>query len=274
MKRREFVGVAAVAGLAAVGRSANAMAPAGGKKQILEQRLYQVDKGPKRERLDAFLAQAAVPAWKRLGIKTIGVFEDVDGKGAKLRDLLALKPKGESAEVAVLLAFESIEAWATHNARLMADAEFLKAGAEWLDLPKDDPLYSRVETSVMLAFDQCPTVETTAKGEGRVFQLRTYESHSLAKAQKKIHMFNEGGEIALFRTCGLNPVFFGSTLAGPRMPNLTYMVGFDNEAAQGAAWKTFGAHPEWKRIRSLPIYKDTVSRITNIVLRPTSCSQI
>jgi len=271
LRRREFVGAACGAGLAAAGGLAEA---AGKKKQILELRIYQVEKGPKRERLDAFLKTAALPAWNRMGIKAVGAFEDAPGKGPKLRDLLAAKPTGESAEVAVLLAFPSFEAWAMANLRLLGDMEFERKAREWLTLPKKDPLYARIETSLMLAFDQCPAVETPTKAEGRVFQLRTYESHSLPKAQKKIHMFNEGGEIALFRECGMNPVFFGQTLAGARMPNLTYMLGFDGEAAQRAAWAKFMAHPGWKKLRGMPIYKDTVSNITNIILKPTPYSQV
>ncbi len=272
MKRREFVGAVGAAGLAAVGVAEGAEAE-GKRKQILELRIYQVEKGPKRERLDAFLKTAAFPAWWRQGISKVGAFEDAPGKGAKLRDLLAAKMKGESAEVAVLLAYPSLGDWAMATPRMLGDMEFERKGKEWLELPKKDPLYARVETSVMLAFDQCPAVETPTKAQGRVFQLRCYESHSLPKAQRKIHMFNEGGEIALFRKCGMNPVFFGQTLAGARMPNLTYMLGFDDEAAQKTAWGKFMAHPDWKKLRSLPLYRETVSHITNIILRPTAYSQ-
>ena len=45
-------------------------------------------------------------------------------------------------------------------------------------------------------------------------------------------------------------------------------------AAQKAAWGTFGKHPEWKKMSSDPYYKDTVSNITNLVLKPTMASQI
>ncbi|MFW6161525.1 MAG: NIPSNAP family protein [Planctomycetota bacterium] len=270
MRRREFVGAM---GLAAAGMAAAAEAE-GQRKQILELRIYQVAKGEKRERLDAFLKQAAIPAWNRMGIAKVGAFQDTDDRGPKLRNLLAARPKGESAEVAVLLAHPTLDAWATATDRLLADQQFQKAGAKWLGLPKKDPLYRRIEAQVMLAFDQCPTVETPTQAESRVFQLRTYESHSLPKAHKKIHMFNEGGEIALFRTCGMNPVFFGQTLAGARMPNLTYMLGFEDPAAQKAAWGKFMAHPGWKTLRSKPLYRDTVSNITNILLRPTAYSQI
>ena len=59
--------------------------------------------------------------------------------------------------------------------------------------------------------------------KSRILELRIYESHSTKAGQKKIEMFNEGGEIAIFRKTGLRPVFFGETLIGPLMPNLTYM---------------------------------------------------
>ena len=71
---------------------------------------------------------------------------------------------------------------------------------------------------------------------GRVFQLRTYESPSAKTGLKKIEMFNDAGEIRIFREVGLNPVFFGQTLIGSKMPNLTYMLGFKSMDEQKAAW--------------------------------------
>ena len=91
-------------------------------------------------------------------------------------------------------------------------------------------------------------------------ELRIYESHSMKKGQKKIEMFNTGGELDIFGKVGLTPVFFGEALVGLKLPNLTYMLGFDNEEAKEAAWKAFLAHPDWKKLK--------------IVLRPSSCSQI
>ncbi len=87
-------------------------------------------------------------------------------------------------------------------------------------------------------------------------------------------MFNGGGEIAIFRKTGLMPVIFGEALIGPKLPNLTYMVGFDDEEAQEKAWQAFRSHPDWAKLKSDPQYKDTVPNITNILLRPAACSQI
>lgn len=257
MQRRQFLGASCVAGLAAAG--AARAAGEGAKKEFLELRLYTVDAGEKRKRLDEFLGRVAIPAWNRTGVKPVGVFEMADAK---------------QADLYVLLSHKSLESFATARQRLLADGEFLKAGAPFLDLPKNDPLYRRVESSLMLAFDECPKVEVPPKTKTRIFQLRTYESHSLKKGQKKIEMFNAGGEIALFRKCGMQPVFFGETLVGAKIPNLTYMLVFEDDEARKANWRKFVTSPEWKKLSGMPVYKDTVSGITNIFLRPTPYSQL
>jgi hypothetical protein len=257
MDRREFLGASCVAGAALAGGAAAAQQAQ--PTQYLELRHYLVDAGEKRVRLDAFLADVAIPALNRIGIRPVGVFGQADPKKG---DLYVLLPHNDLASVA------------TTTQRLLADEEFVKKGAAALELPKNDPLYKRVESTLMVGFKECPRVETAVKADTRLFQLRIYESHSLKKGQMKIHMFNEGGEIALFRKCGMQPVFFGETLVGTKMPNLTYMLVFENETAQKANWKKFIDSPEWKALSRKPIYRDTVSRITNIILRPTSYSQV
>jgi hypothetical protein len=88
-------------------------------------------------------------------------------------------------------------------------------------------------------------------------------------------MFNRG-EIAIFRRVGLNPVFFGEAIAGLRMPNLTYLLAFEDDKARADAWKTFGGDPEWRKLRAIPEYEDKriVSGIRNVLMTPTSYSQI
>jgi len=87
-------------------------------------------------------------------------------------------------------------------------------------------------------------------------------------------MFDEGGELPLFRKVGMHPVFFGDTVFGDLMPNLTYMLGFENDEARKAAWGTFVASPEWAGMKDLPMYKDTANTIINVMLRPSPGSQI
>ena len=260
MHRRELLGAGCLAGVTALAAMAEGARAAGApKKQFLELRLYRLDAGAMRQRFEAFLTEAAIPAWNRAGIKPVGVFSPTEPK---------------SDDLYVLLPYDSLDTFAAARGQLLADAAYQKAGAAAIDAPKDAPAYKRIESALMIAFDGVPKVEVPTKKDSRVFQLRTYESHSDLKAIKKIEMFNTGGELAVFRRTGMNPVFFGETLVGTKLPNLTYMLGFDDADAQKKAWDAFLKHPEWEKLKADPAYKDTVSAITNIVLRPAGCSQI
>src|SRR5439155_21402739 len=88
-------------------------------------------------------------------------------------------------------------------------------------------------------------------------------------------MFNNG-EIAIFRRTGLQPVFFGETLIGAKMPNLTYMLVFENMAEREKNWGVFASDLEWRKLSSTPGYTDAeiVTNISNLFLRPTAYSQI
>jgi hypothetical protein len=160
--------------------------------------------------------------------------------------------------------------------RLLADAEFLSKGAALLDAPADAPAFQRVESSLLQAFSGMPKLETPVKNPGRVLQLRIYESPSVKTGQKKIEMFNDAGEIAIFRRTGLHPVFFGEALLGDRLPNLTYMLAFERREQLDANWKTFVSDPEWKTLSQRAEYADKaiLSKITNLILKPAEYSQI
>jgi hypothetical protein len=211
-----------------------------------------------------FFREVALPAMARNGLGPIGVFEVLAGP--------------DSPTVYLLIPHKSIESFATASARVNADAEYQKAGAGFIGAPASDPAYVRVESSLMVAFDSMPRLEVPQSAAGnkpRIFELRTYESHSKKASRKKIEMFGRG-EIAIFRRTGLQPVFFAETLIGTRLPNLTYMVTFENLAAREKNWAVFAADSEWKKLSAMPEYADSeiVSNITNLFLRPAPYSQI
>jgi hypothetical protein len=267
MKRRHFVKTALAASSAlalseSVTRSADA--PDNSAREFYELRRYHLRRGPQQKRFDDFYRKAAIPAMNRIGLNPIGVFT------------VAVGP--ESPTMYVLIPHKSFESFATATDRVRSDPDFQSAGAEFINAPATDPSYVRVESSLMVAFPGMPKLEvpaaTASKGP-RLFELRTYESHSKRANKKKIEMFDLG-EIAIFRKAGLNPVFFGETLVGTKMPNLTYMLVYDDMAAHDRNWGRFGSDPAWHKLSSTPGYTDPeiVSNITNIFLRPTSYSQI
>ncbi|MGB2820668.1 MAG: NIPSNAP family protein [Phycisphaerae bacterium] len=271
MRRRSFLAGACAGGLAGLARTAPGADTSPMNKEYYELRLYRVGSADQRKALDEFLGKVAVAAWNRAGAKPVGAFQPAEpATKGKATDRLEMGP----LDVCVLLPHKSAESLVTCRARLLADKQYLADGEPFLKRPKNDPLYQRIESWVLLAFDAVPKVEVPSTKDTRVFQLRVYEAHSVERNVKKVEMFNAAGEVAIFRKCGMNPVFFGEALFGTRIPNLTYMIGFDDGDAQKAGWKKFMGHPDWKKISRDPAYKDTVSRISNIVLRPTAYSQI
>src|SRR5439155_5764713 len=107
---------------------------------------------------------------------------------------------------------------------------------------------SRIESSLLVPIAGMPHLEKPDTSRPRLLNLRIYESHNERAAKKKIEMFNQG-ELAIFRRVGLTPVFFGETVIGGAMPNLTYMLVFADEASREAAWSRFRDDPEWKKLR-------------------------
>lgn len=267
MKRRDFVKTSfAATSVLGLGQAKLLAAdnPAGIGQEFYELRVYSLKPGAEPNSLHDFLRDAAIPAWNRLGSQPIGVFAPRDA--------------AEAPSLYVLIPHPSLNAFATATSRLAADADYLKAGAAYLDLPSTDPAYVRFESSLMRAFAGIPHLTLpsySVEKKPRLFELRTYESHSEKAALKKIEMFNNG-EIEIMRRAGLGPVFYGETLIGTRLPQLTYMLSGENTEAHKQHWGAFGGDPEWKKISAIPEYANSkiVSKITNKFLVPTPYSQL
>src|SRR4030081_2259694 len=107
----------------------------------------------------------------------------------------------------------------------------------------------------MAAIEGLPKLEKPDASKPRLLNLRVYESHNERAAKKKIEMFNKS-ELAIFRRVGLTPVFFGETVVGGAMPNLTYLLVFPDEASRQAAWAKFRDDAEWVKLKAVPEYAD------------------
>jgi hypothetical protein len=178
----------------------------------------------------------------------------------------------------VLVPHASLEAFAAAPSKLLVDETYRTAGAAYLNLPSTDAAYVRYESSLLRAFASMPKIELPAysrEQKPRLFELRTYESHSETAGAKKIEMFDTG-ETDLMRRVGLGPVFFGEMVIGSRLPNLTYLLSAESDEAHKAHWDAFRTDPEWKRMSAIPEYANAriVSKITNKFLVPTAYSQI
>ncbi len=270
MNRRRFLTHSATAMLTAAatttGASAAAAPAAAGSfvREFYELRRYHLRRGPKQKVFEDYLRNAYLPALGRLGVGPVGVFSVMLGP--------------ESPSLWVLVPYPSLDQFAAVPAKLRDDAEYKQAGAEARGSTAADPAYLRVESWLLGSIASVPRLEVPAQtkaGKGRIFELRTYESHSKGANAKKIEMFDLG-ETAIFRRAGLAPVFFGEALVGSRLPNLTYMLVYDDLPARDEAWRKFGGDPEWRKLSSTPGYTDAeiVTDISNLILRPTAYSQV
>ena len=277
MKRREFfktsVAASTLIGLSCAETKDRAgSGPSGLKtREYYELRVYHLKSGASHGLLDTYLGKALIPGLNRLGIKPVGVFAQQERSGTpggtEVRDESAVK---------VLIPYPSIHSFAEARERLWADPEYQSAGAEYLNVPKSAPAFERIDSWLMLAFAGMPKVELPAycqERKPRMFEMRTYESHSELKALKKVQMFNSG-EIQLMRDVGLGPIFYGQALIGSNLPHLTYMLSAEDQAAHTKHWDAFKSSPTWDKLQNDPQYADTVSKIRNRFLVPTAYSQI
>jgi len=228
-------------------------------RDVFEWRSYTL-KPDKQKILDDYFKNALIPALNRAGIKQVGAFYETPAPPAPITHLL--------------IAYQSLAQMGEVSMALDRDPEYQKAAADYLAIPAADAVYDRIESSLLYAFETMPHLEPPTK-KSRVYNLRIYESHSEAAGQKKIEMFNQG-EIAIFRRVGLTPVLFGLAIVGTRIPNLTYLLAFEDETARTEAWNRFRADPEWLKLKAIPEYEDKriVSKITNKLLTPTDYSQL
>src|SRR5439155_14418546 len=231
MQRRSFIQTS----LATVCASATMNPVIGAQHQgglVYELRAY-FPNAAKQSVLEAYLSKAFIPALKRFGLGPIGVFVE----------------KGERESVYVLIVYPSVDLVASLSARLVTDEDYLKAAKEYLAASARDPVYRRIESSLLVPIEGMPRLEKPDTSKPRLLNLRIYESHNERAAKKKIEMFNKG-ELAIFRRVGLTPVFFGETVVGATMPNLTYLLVFPDDAGREAAWNRFRQDPEWLKLKA------------------------
>src|SRR5205807_1593371 len=124
------------------------------------------------------------------------------------------------------------------------EPQYREVAREYLNASKDHPAYARIDSWLHMAFAGMPKLELprlSREKEKRIFEMRTYESHSELKALKKIQMFNSG-EIEVMREVKLNPVFYGQALVGRDLPHLTYMLCGEDKEAHKQHFGAFGKH--------------------------------
>jgi hypothetical protein len=269
VKRRHFLAASIAAStLAAAGEAVAQVSATGAttspRREFYQLRRYNLLSGPQLKLTESYLSGALIPALARMGLGPVGAFRVDIGP--------------ETPAYYLLIPGPAVESLVELDLRLPQDAEFLAAAAPFWNATAAAPAFQRADISLLAAFEGWPKLTPPAAAATkakRIFQLRTYESPSDGEHIRKVEMFHSG-EFVIFLNDGFHPVFFGDTLIGSRMPNLTYMLSFADLAELDAKWDVFRNDPAWKKLSSNPrfAFDPIVTNITNLILSPLDCSQI
>ncbi len=224
---------------------------------------YRVNGKAQEERVDNFLKTAYLPALHRAGIKTVGVFKPLPTDTVFKNRIIVLVPLTSPDQLDKL------------NSSLLKDPVYQADGADFLGAPFDNVPFLRKESILLKAFSEAPEIfipKFQTKASERIYELRSYEGPTQNLFLKKVKMFNEGGEVKLFKSLDFNAVFYAEVISGPTMPNLMYLTTFSDMASHNAHWDAFRSHPDWKKLSSLEEYKHTVSKSVIMLLNPTDYS--
>jgi NIPSNAP len=234
-----------------------------GKREMYQLTVYHYATAAQETVLNHYFQQALVPALHRNGYKNIGVFRAITNDTAMNKTMYVYIPINNIAQHLHLAD------------KLSKDCTYQDEAAPYLNAAYNSTAYTRMEVILLKAFSYAPKMtlpKLNAPKNERVYELRSYESATEKIFANKLHMFNEGGEINLFKQLGFNAVFYGEVIAGSHMPNLMYMTTFENQAEREAHWKRFGSAPEWKKLSALPQYQNNVSHIDITFLQPMAYS--
>ena len=227
--------------------------------------VYNLTGKVQQSKVESFLKSAYLPALHRAGIKTVGVFKPIES------DTTCEK------RVYVWVPFTSLDHFAKIQEILLKDSEFQKKGVDFLGAPFDQAPFIRKESILLMAFPVQPTFVIPSfptPHAQRIYELRSYEGPTEHLFRQKVKMFNEGGEITLFKKLEFNAVFYAEVISGSTMPNLMYMTTFSDMASHDAHWSAFGKHPEWVKLKAIPEYLNTVSKAVKVLLHPTDYSDL
>lgn len=227
--------------------------------------IYRLSGKVQEQKTDSFLKNNYIPALHRAGIASVGVFKPIESDTTS------------GKYIYVWIPFKSLEQFSGIQEVLNKDQEYQKNAVDFLGASVDQIPFIRKESILLRAFQDAPVYFVPSYQNSpaeRIYELRSYESATEHLFQQKVKMFNEGGEIQLFKRLEFNAVFYAEVISGSTMPNLMYLTTFKDMSSHDIHWDSFRNHPDWKKLSALPEYKNTVSKAVKILLHPTDYSDI
>jgi hypothetical protein len=214
-------------------------------------KIYHCSNIAQIDEAEVYTGKKLIPFLHSFGVGPVGIFKPINNDTLSDKKLIVWIPLRE------LETLEKIEQ------KFASISPFGNDSLVNADSSRQALYYSRIETILTAAFKNQPHFTAKAsftKSADNIYEYRSYESASENLHLRKVHMFNEGGEIKIFERLHFNALFYSRVIVGSRMPNLIYMTRFADKTNRDAHWNQFGKDPEWKRISSLPDYKNSVSK--------------
>jgi NIPSNAP len=233
------------------------------KWEFYQLTIYQYTSSEQETVLNHYFKNALLPALHKYGYKNIGVFKSLSNDTAAVKKMYVFMP------------IKSLDDPLAISQKVNKDKVYQAAGFDYINAVYNNAAYLRIEVVILNAFSMAPQMilpRLKALKKDRVYELRSYESASEKIFLNKVQMFNEGGEINLFKRLNFNAVFYATVLAGTHMPNLMYMTSFENMKDRESHWKDFVDSPEWKKMSSMPEYQNNISHIDMMLLQPMEYS--
>ena len=238
MNRRRFAGA-----LAAAGASDALDAQKSEKISFLTFDTWQLKNGTEVTRLHDWLGGKLVPRLSALAARPVIVMEAVFAP--RVPQVIMLAGYSSFSEI------DSIQRKLNGDPALNAAYGKIETGAE--------PLFEAKSSSILEMTTYSPEIAAAKREKPRYLELRVY--HAPTEWQfRALHERMSGPTARLFKTHGIEPLFYSYTRFGPNMPNLTYLIPWESLAAREKAWDAFGADPEWVKAR-----KDSIDRGGQIV---------
>lgn len=201
---------------------------------------FYLQQGAQVARMHEYFSKVALPALQRVRHTGAAIY---------LESLIA----PHMPQMIAIYGFQSLdEMWGVHS-RIKQDPELVKNFEQW---DSGDAPFDQQSSVLLEAAAYSPEIAAPAEPPKtpRIFELRVYHSPTWRQL-KALHERFAGPEIQIFHRVGVHPLFYSSTLIGPNMPNLTYLIPFENLAAREKAWDAFGADPDWIKARKESIEK-------------------
>lgn len=231
------------------------------KPGLYELRIYRMHQGPQGKQIDQWLTQRAIPLHQKHGFAPMGFFHVSIGD---------FTPK-----MIQVIAYRSLAEREARWAALEADPDWTAIINE-LAADLTQPAFDDLEVRFLKALPFSPAWEPTPEDKKqKIYEIRTYQSPSERQLGVLTHRF-ASGEVDVFHRSGFVPVLYSHQIAGPMMPNLTYLIPFDSIEARDEAWGKFGRDPQWKTLlaESNRLGGDVVKQVTNYILSPAPYSAL